>query len=179
MLVVRGDLLKRYPNSIVFAQKAIVDDQGVHVIDLDLTASEFSQELMFPLYRAEIYPDIKFFGFDLTAKQAKGIDPSPGFPDTDHEGWFFVIQEVPGEPRFGMDISYNPGTDGITWDDLSWQNFPAPDPAFVTVSPSPTGFAPSDDSPPRWGTNAANMAYVLFQKPSMVAVYAAEMLEGL
>jgi len=179
VLVVRGDLLKRYPNSVVFAQKAILDNDSVRVIDLDLTASEFTKELMFPLYRAEIYPDIKFFGFDLTARQAKGIDPSPGFPDTDREGWFFVIQEVPGEPRFGMDISYDPGTDGITWDDLSWQNFPAPDPAFVTIAPAPTGIVPTDDSPARWGTTAANMAYVLFQKPSMVAVHAAEMLQGL
>lgn len=178
VLVIRGDLLKRYPNSVIFAQKAERDDNGDLVLDLDLTTAEFTKELLFPLYKAEIFPDIKFFGFDLTARQAKGDDPSPGFPATDKDGWFFVIQEVPGEPRFGMDISYDPGTDGVSWDDISWQNFPTPDPAFITAAPSPTGFIPTDD-PARWATTSANMAYVLFQKPSMVAVHASEMLDRL
>jgi hypothetical protein len=181
VLVVRGDLLKRYPNSVVFAQKAIRDNTGAQAIDLDLTTAEFAQQLLFPLYKAELPPDIKLFGFDLTARQAKGLDPSPGFPTTDHEGWFFVIQEVPGEPRFGMDIEYDPGSDGLTWDDLSWRSFTPPDPDFVKVSPSPVGgpFAPTDNTPDRWATTSANMAYMLFQKPSMVAVHAAEMLANL
>ncbi|MEO8335837.1 MAG: hypothetical protein ABI664_12745, partial [bacterium] len=179
VLVVRGDLLKRYPNSVIFAQKAIVDSQGAQAIDLDLTTSEFTQELLFPLYKADILPDIKFFGFDLTARQARGDDPSPGFPATDKQGWFFVIQEVPGEPRFGMDISFNAGSDGVSWDDLAWTNFPSPNPDFIRVTPHPTGFTPTDNSPDRWATSSANMAYVLFQKPSMVAVHASEMLKDL
>jgi hypothetical protein len=181
VLVVRGDLLKRYPNSVVFAQKAIRDNAGTHVIDLDLTTAEFAQQLLFPLYKAELLPDIKLFGFDLTARQAKGVDSSPGFPDTDRDGWFFVIQEVPGEPRFGMDIEYDPGSDGVTWDDLSWRSFTPPDPDFVKVSPSPIGgsFVPTDNTPDRWATTSANMAYMLFQKPSMVAVHASEMLGNL
>jgi hypothetical protein len=181
VLVIRGDLLKRYPNSVIFAQKAERDANGQQEIDLDLTAAEFTKELLFPLYRAEILPDIKLFGFDLTARQAKGIDPTPGFPANDREGWFFVIQEVPGEPRFGMDIEFDAGSDGVSWDDLSWRSFPAPDPDFVTVAPAPMGgpFVPVDNTPNRWGTTSANMAYVLFQKPSMIAVHASEMLEGL
>ncbi len=179
VLVVRGDLLKRYPNSVVFAQKAIAGSGGVPVIDLDLTGAEFTQELLFPLYRADIAPDIKFFGFDLTARQARGDDPSPGFLATDTLGWFFVIQEVPGEPRFGMDISYDPGSDGVSWNDLAWTNFPAPNPDFITASPHPTGFSPTDNSPDKWATSSANMAYVLFQEPSMVAVHASEMLASL
>ncbi len=181
VLVIRGDLLKRYPNSVIFAQKAERDSNGELVIDLDLTTAEFTKELLFPLYRAEIVPDIKLFGFDLTARQAKGLDPSPGFPANDREGWFFVIQEVPGEPRFGMDIEFDAGSDGVTWDDLSWRSFPTPDPDFVMVAPEPIGgpFVPTDNTPNRWATTSANMAYVLFQKPSMIAVHASEMLEGL
>ena len=84
VLVVRGDLLKRYPNSVIFAQKAI-KESGKQVIDLDLSSEEFAAQVKFPLYKAEIYPDIKFFGFDLTARQAKGDDPSPGFAADDKE----------------------------------------------------------------------------------------------
>jgi hypothetical protein len=77
---------------------------------------------MFPLYKAEVFPDLKFFGFDLTIEEARGTALTDGF--TDNLGWFFVIQEIPGEPRFGMDIKYDPGSDGITWDDLAWDRFP-------------------------------------------------------
>ncbi len=174
VLVIRGDLLKRYPNTVIFAQKAIAGkSEAEPEIDLDLTAEEFEQQVKFPLYKAEIPPDIKFFGFDLTIKQARGIDLTPPF--TDHLGWFFIIQELPGEPRFGMDISFNQGTDGLSWDDLAWTNFTG-DVKFIKAGVRPN-IHPSDDF--RWGADSANMAFVLFQKPSMVAVHAKEMLENL
>ena len=73
VLVIRGDLLKRYPNTLIFAQKAIPGDAKIDPqIDTDLTAAEFDTELMFPLYKGDLPPDIKFFGFDMTVEQAKG-----------------------------------------------------------------------------------------------------------
>jgi hypothetical protein len=173
VLVIRGDLLKRYPNTVIFAQKAITGKKPDEPeIDQDLTAEEFKSQVMFPLYKAEIEPDIKFFGFDLTIEQARGTELTPGF--TDSFGWFFIIQEVPGEPRFGMDISYDPGSDGVSWDDLSWTKFPA-NLKFIQGSVTPT-FNPPEVF--RWGMDSANMAFILFQKPSMVAVHAKEMLEN-
>jgi hypothetical protein len=174
VLLIRGDLLKRYPNTVIFAQKAIAgDNPDEPVIDLDLTAEEFATEVKFPLYRAELLPDIKLFGFELTIKQARGTELTPGF--TDHLGWFFIIQEVPGEPRFGMDINFDPGTDGLSWDDLAWDLLP-PDTRFIKSTVVPN-INVSDKN--KWGADSANMAYVLFQKPSMVAVHAQEMLETL
>lgn len=174
VLLIRGDLLKRYPNTIIFAQKAIVgskDDEPE--ISLDLTEQQFSTEVKFPLYRAELPPDIKLFGFDLTVAQARGDDLTPGFSDS--LGWFFIIQEVPGEPRFGMDIRYDPGTDGLSWDDLAWDRLPA-ETRFIKSSVVPNINVPDKS---KWGTDSANMAYILFQKPSMVAVHAKEMLAEL
>ncbi|HSK87772.1 MAG TPA: hypothetical protein VK880_05415, partial [Anaerolineales bacterium] len=81
----------------------------------------------------------------------------------------------PGEPRFGMDIEFDPGSDGLTWDDLAWDRFGA-DLKFIKAGLRPT-INPSDNTPDKWGTSSANMAYVLFQKPAMVAVHAKEMLE--
>jgi hypothetical protein len=177
VLVIRGDLLKRYPNTLIFAQKAMAgavpDDDPV--IDLELSDAEFETQLKFPLYKAEIAPDIKFFGFDLTIEQARGTQLTPGF--TDNLGWFFVLQEVPGAPRFGMDISFNQGSDGLSWDDLAWTNFD-PGIKFITPGTKPDiGLPPADLN--QWGTDSANMASILFQKPSMVAVHAKEMLESL
>ena len=111
VLVIRGELLKRYPNTVIYAQKAIDDGHGNTVISTkDLTPEQFDTQLKFPLFRAEIDPDLRFFGFDLTIEKASGTVESNDFPN-DTLGWFFVIQEVPGEPRFGMDIAYEPTHD--------------------------------------------------------------------
>jgi hypothetical protein len=174
VLVIRGDLLKRYPNTVIFAQKAIAGkNPDEPEIDLDLSENEFKTHVRFPLYKAEIAPDIKFFGFDLTIDETSGTQPTKGF--NDNLGWFFIIQEVPGEPRFGMDINFNQGSDGLSWDDLAWSNFDA-GMKFITAGIKPS-INPSDAF--RWGADAANMAFILFQKPSMVAVHAKEMLESL
>ena len=55
-----------------------------------------------PLYEAKVDPDIYFFGFDLTAEEARGGTRRAA--DRRRPGWFFVIKERPGEPRFGFDI---------------------------------------------------------------------------
>jgi len=184
VLLIRGDLLKRYPNTLIFAQKAIAKpgedfDPGINT---ELDEENFLKHVKFPLYKAEINPDIKFFGFDLTIEQAKGTSGSVGFPDDDL-GWFFIIQEVPGEPRFGMDIQ--PTETPTSWADLSWVNIlpegPSPEDPSTSITiikkANPPNIAPTDVA--TWGTDSAAMAYILFQKPSMVAVHAKDMLEKL
>ncbi len=178
VLTIRGDLLKKYPNTLVFAQKAMTAapndpdaDDGTK-IKLNLTESEFREKVKFPIYRAEVLPDIKFFGFDLTADRARGISPGP---DTDSHGWYFVILQAPGAPTFGMDISFNQGDDGLTWDDLSWENF-TQEIKFIQKNVPPT-INPTDQV--TWAQDSASMAYILFQKPNMIAVHARKMLNGL
>jgi hypothetical protein len=188
VLVIRGELLKRYPNTVIYAQKAIDDGHGNNVLrETDPTPAQFDTELKFPLFRAEIDPDLRFFGFDLTIDKAKGATDSRDFPN-DTRGWFFVIQEVPGEPRFGMDIEYertqdsndNPTDDPLdTWNNLAWNSFGATEPAFVSRTPAPVFPLPNqvELSAHPWGVSSAQMAYILFQTPVMVAVHATEMLE--
>jgi hypothetical protein len=183
VLVIRGELLKRYPNTVIYAQKAVLNAHGERVIDTnDMTPGEFDIKLKFPLFRAEIEADLRFFGFDLTIDKASGKEASNAFAN-DHEGWFFVIQEVPGEPRFGMDINYEPtrlSEDGAiqsdTWNNLAWDLFGGAEPGFVSVSPAPR-ISPAGRQ--KWAANAADMAFILFQTPVMVAVHASEMLEKL
>ena len=173
VLVIRGDLLKKYPHTFIFAQKAIAGQNPEEPeIDRDLTDAEFKLHLKFPLYKAEIEPDIKFFGFDLTIEQAKGTVATSPF--TDNLGWFFMIQQIPGEPQFGMDLHFDQGSDGLSWDDLAWDRF-TEDIAFIKAGVQPT----IDPETIKWGQDAASMAYILFQKPSMVAIHANDMLEKL
>ena len=178
VLTIRGDLLKKYPNTLVFAQKAIAAPEGDEdsddgkKIERELSEAVFKKKVKFPLYKAEVAPDIKFFGFDLTEKRATGEIPGP---DLDNLGWFFVIMQAPGSPVFGMDITFNQGDDGLLWDNLSWENF-GTEIKFITGTVAPTINPPE---PIAWAADSASMAYILFQKPNMVAVHASKMLKGL
>ena len=190
VLVVRGDLLKKYPNTIIYAQKAKIykDKNGVAdpnhepVIEEIQTEVQMAAEIKFPLFKADIEPDYKFFGFNLTIEAARG-DEHPQTA-TDDWGYYFVIQQIPGDPRFGMDIEYDPDDDPatpITWDDMSWEKYNNGE-AFVRTTVLPhASFHPAgvNESRSQWGTDAATMGYILYQKPVMIAVHAKEMLAGL
>ena len=189
VLTIRGDLLKKYPNTLVYAQKAHLarDSSGNPQPDHDpvlatvATDADVQREISFPAFKAAVDPDIRFFGFDLTAEQARGA-PNPRL-DTDDWGWYFVIQQLPGEPRFGMDVEFSPDQDPatpITWDDLAWTLFP-PSQVFIDTTVLPPAFTPAGpgESITQWGADAARMASILYQKPVMIAVHAKEMLDGL
>ena len=187
VLVIRGELLKKYPNTIIYAQKAhifkkdgVADPAQEPIIIEVSTDEEMKTEIKFPIFKADINPDIKFFGFDLTIPQAKGID-NPQL-ETDDWGWYFIIQQIPGEPRFGMDIDFEPDDPmHVTWDDLAWAKY-APVNGFIDTNVRPdSGFNPTGpgESITQWGTNSAMMANILYQKPVMIAVHAKEMLENL
>ena len=66
-----------------------------------------------PLYSANPVDDIFFFGFDLTIDEVKGTGGDPG--------WYFVLQERPGEARFGLELTRE-GNDIHTFDELSWND---------------------------------------------------------
>lgn len=211
VLVIRGELLKKYPTAVIYAHKARwqlkKNDDGLDVPDnskeRDLVEIPSGQEdkpprtiLKTPLYSAKVDPDIYFFGFDLTAEEAKGKDGSE--PEhLDKAGWFFVIKERPGEPRFGLDIG-GPTEKRHTWSDLTWADVkPAvPEGGFLQISNDTVAIGlekPTDqtqaefdeqleqyeeDKQIEWnsGADAADLAYVLYQVPVMVAVHASEML---
>lgn len=128
------------------------------------------------MFKAEINPDIKFFGFNLTKQDAFG-DEDPKL-ETDDWGWYFVIQQIPGEPRFGMDINFDPNQKTVTWDDLSWDKYSAPN-GFINTTVKPHDF-PLNDAVEfdKWGNNSAKMGDILFQKPVMIAIHAKEMLKN-
>ena len=177
VLVVRGDLLKKYPTAVIYAQQAKwgTDEQGRQVRVLD--EGNPAQFVKTPIFKAEIDPDVRFLGFDLTKSVVKG-DPDPA---ANNPGWFFVIQERPGEPRFGLDdLSPDSPAKPTNWNELAWEhlaqfgslgcvNFTVnvPDDSAITAAP---------DSQFKWGRNAADMAYIFYQVPVMVAFHAADML---
>jgi len=194
VLVIRGELLKKYPTAVIYAHKAKWQRKADGSIDNSLPRDFEDGEPMeavvkTPLYEAKVDPDIYFFGFDLTTEEAKG---ESGESAGDNPGWFFVIKERPGEPRFGLDMERK--GDLRQWNDLAWTDvLPGGSGGeFIDVgSSSPTLALPSPSSAPdseegkqqredvqvRWNaSNAAELAYILYQVPVMIGVHAMEML---
>ena len=212
VLVIRGELLKRYPNAVIYAHRACWQKKEVTAADHDkepclrsgaldntverrlapLTPAEEANpprsKVLTPLYEAKVDPDIYFFGFDLTVDQAKG---GSGTDPSDDPGWFFVIKERPGEPRFGLDDE-KPASLQV-WNDLSWPVIqPQPAGAQIELATAPASLSVSNpgaadekypqylnDKAVHWDRatmNSSTLAYVLFQAPVLVGVHAVEML---
>lgn len=214
VLVIRGELLKKYPNAVIYAHKAAwaknnsgnIDNTKIRSLapmsaadeaDLDDGQVAGSNKILkTPLYSAKVDPDIYFFGFDLTVEEVRGANGDE--PDAESRpGWFFVIKERPGEPRFGLDI--DKGSNSINgWNELSWEHVKVVNgsldvggsaPAIPLVAPiKQTGETQEafdirksqfeEDKNMTWSehTNAAELAYILYQVPVLVAVHGAEML---
>jgi hypothetical protein len=199
VLVIRGELLKKYPTAVIYAHRARWQQRADGTIDNTVARrledpgaadapSPPRHLVKTPLYEAKVDPDIYFFGFDLTVDQARG---DSGENEADDPGWFFVIKERPGEPRFGLDIEAAEHVH--VWNDLGWGNvapgvmpgdylqITAATPTIV-LEPPPDGSEQQaqaiDDAFVRWhrDTDAAELAYILYQVPVLVAVHAAEML---
>lgn len=201
VLVIRGDLLKRYPNAVIYAQRAewVLDANGniddtAERVRVALTQSEEAHppttKVRTALYEARVDPDISFFGFALSIDEANGDPPTK---QNARPGWFFVIQERPGEPRFGFDIER--GGKLQVWNDLAWADVVATGTPFVDVGGAasshavqkPTDAADqeklvqwTDDKSLHWGSDlqSSEVAYIAYQAPVLVAVHASEMLHA-
>jgi len=209
VLVIRGELLKKYPTAVIYAHKAEWQRKEDGTIDntkerrlVELMDEELKNpprdKVKTPLYEAKVDPDIYFFGFDLTIKEAKG---GTGENPDDKPGWFFVIKERPGEPRFGLDIERT--GDINVWNDLAWEDvipgvndndYIDIETGMPTITLKDPHCKPDDplhnpeleekcgqyneDMHLTWNKdmNAAEVAYILFQAPVLVAVHASEMM---
>jgi hypothetical protein len=195
VLLIRGELLKKYPTAVIYAHRAKWQMAGSKInveaerelVDLeeDEQTNLPRSKIRTPLYEAKVEPDIYFFGFDLTTKEARGGTGELGDEDP---GWFFVIKERPGEPRFGLDIGKQEVLN--VWNDLSWEDVMSNEAPgkFITITDSFQLHEPDpntesekceqykEDKWVHWGTNSAEMAYILFQSPVIVAVHATTLL---
>ncbi len=162
VLLIRGDLLRRYPRAMVYALESVWSADG--------TRRELGTTERYPIFRATQSPDITMLGFPLTEDQVRGADNKAG----GHPGWFFVLQEQPTEPRFGMDVATTFGGTPAHWSDLTWGHL-APDEAALKQ----IVYVPIDGllnnrivDQIQWGKNSAQMATITRQPPFRVAVHA-------
>jgi hypothetical protein len=198
VLLLRGELLRRYPDAVIYANPAVAGDpkKNEPALVLDPSGPE-----LYPLYRGTLTPDLTFLGFALTAEQARGDSAHP-------LGWFFVFQQRPGQARFGLEPSPPQDANGnwqpvTQWAQLAWMNFAnstGTTPAFLSPGTTPcnlkTDGTPDparpvtpvleqdpdgndinpNDSKNSWGKDAAQTAYITMRLPARVAVHAGLLL---
>lgn len=185
VLVVKGEVFRRYPSTVVYACRARVGgpDEGESAGKRVL-----GDEQTHPVFRGRLDPDIRFFGFELTKEAARGGTGGEAGAD---QGWFFVLQEQPSEPLFGLDAPEGYGRQVTSWDDLSWgdlvsraEDLPSlghvdldaelPDTSLVPASSGAVWHA--DAGRGARGATAADLAFITLQKPFRVAIHGADLL---
>ena len=162
VLLLRGELLRRYPNAVIYAVAALRQDG-------QLKLSSAPADERHPLFRGTLKPDVTFLGFDLTREDALA-DP----------GLFFVIQQQPTEPCFGMDVAdfeKSPQPPSLTtWNDLSWRHLVNTKEELQALSHASIKTVLPDIDKAKWGKNAAHQAYITLQRPVRIAIHARDML---
>jgi len=165
VLLFRSEIFRRYPRASLVARKARWRAGGGRELD----AEERS-----PLFRITRAPDLTLVGFDLTGDGARGADAPPG-----DAGWFFLLQEQPSEPRFGLDVTRSYGGRPGRWTDLSWGHLAASAEELERIRWLPLSSAsgtslPVDDGGPSatFGANSAHMAFICRRLPFAMAVHA-------
>jgi hypothetical protein len=161
VLLLRSELLRRYPGSIVYLCRATRQNGELALED---------ETIVLPTFRGDLPPDVTFVGFPIT----------PDVLRASGDPWWFVIAQPPSEPRFGLD---EPSDDTpevpISASELAWSHMssdgnaltPAP---FVTARPRALQGHPIDGL--TWGASAAVQAHLLYQRPVRVAIRAYDLL---
>jgi hypothetical protein len=175
VLLIRGDLWRRYPTAGIYAAKAAWGGaQLKRLIDE-------SAEPRLPIFRCRAGIDTLLLGFELSAQEAAGSTDPAAAP-----GWFFVFQEQAGEARFGLDAAGDtyPGKlpDPLNgyWSDLAWSGLVTSADAlralsYVKLSCRVNGYTVRSV---KWSTtgSSAAMAFITRRPPARIAIHADALL---
>lgn len=174
VLLIRGDLMVRYPSATVYAAVATwngtVREPAVLPAAADTDPAALSQCERYPLFHGGLPPDVGFYGFDLAPDVMRGSDsPSDGKP-----GWFFVVQQQPTEPRFGLNET-NPELPTGDWGDISWLDVHLDSAQYVRVAP---GYPKPTKATLVWDETitSAALAVITLQNPFRIAIHASDLL---
>jgi len=203
VLIVKSELFRRYPRTVVYAMRGIVhtgdDGKNIPVIPTirdpnynpegDEEAHEgylypdkaANAEVERPIFSGSIGSDINFFGFEIPPEEIMGN--LENLTDDEDAGWFFILQDPPSEARFGADENENP-VEIDDWNDVCWGHFAKTPSEYIDIR----GVGESRELPieeadeflaargVRWDTHAGNHAFATLQVPVRVARHGSEMV---
>jgi hypothetical protein len=172
VVLIRGELIKHYPDAIVLAVSADLDQtrpDGSPIFAPPPTP--YSNEPGSVLFHATLRPDIVLVGFRLSIEELKRQD----------KPWWIIVAEHPSAPRFGLDSGDAP-QGPITRNDLTWSSLLGPGSRFLSTSgKSVTVAEPDGGEQTAWGgpgLTSAGVARVLLQNPFRAAWQAWKLLPG-
>lgn len=174
VLLIKGDLLRKYPNTLVYAQKAVYQNDN-SALPRKLSDYDDLQNVKWPVLSGTLEPDVYFFGFELTPEEANGNR-------TGDPGWFFVLRERPAQISFGLDDAAETLPSLNSWDDLAWQHITNDInqyPPYLQVKGKlqVNGNSIGLGSPKvKWNASSSDMAFILYQSPILFARHASTML---
>jgi hypothetical protein len=154
VFVVKGDLLRKYPNTLIFVQKAKWKDPQTRKERLVDTPTKM------PIFSAQVDPDFALIGFDLSPTELKG-----DLKKTEQAGWFFVLKERVGDTHFGLDLT-------ASGNDPAWSQIPEIQ-ENQCLDVESTNFK---KLPHYTGPQAQQIASLLYQNPFMLMVHASQLI---
>jgi hypothetical protein len=154
VLLVRGELVRRYPN--------VLADVVTQLADGD-PPQKFSADTTKQLFRLQLAPDMLLVGFRLSYEAIAS-------PPVGKKGasWFTLSEHV-GEPRFGFDEPGGAVANPPTRDDLRWGDMATDERKFLLAAPPRINVGP-------FRPDADHFAWLSFQQPARVAFAALEMM---
>jgi hypothetical protein len=178
VLLMRGDLIRRFPHVTIYAAPAISTADGSRTIDLTTRID--------PDFSGTLGGDSAFAGFPFTLETARGSASALGM--------YFVFQEHPMAARFGLNlVTGTPSSFGVkpdAWHDLDWSGTVRDEPGYEALTyldasaASPLwGVSLADNQGAtgplhRWGFSAAHMANITYRPPVLIAIHADNLLEA-
>jgi hypothetical protein len=170
VLVIKGDLIRRYPKTIVYMIEIKGKENYWSEKYQNLNPVLDGTNKIDPIIRAQVGADILCVGFPFSKEDVLGNKRKGEY--------YFVLQEHHDLPRFGLDVAskrikQSPGCDtqDIDINQLSWGDITMDKAGYITnINKEP--FANNDPD----SVTSATIAMKTYQLPIRVAIHASELL---
>lgn len=189
VLLIRGDLLQRYPGATIYLQRARWQRNAIGFIPWKnglatrepvplADAAAWESDTRFPLFSGKLGDDITFLGFPRSREEVRGDSRervycwNPG-----NAGWFVVFQEQPTEPRFGLDAEA--AATPSSWNDLGWPSMTKTTGGYLKIAESSTTQRFSELAfTPKWDGRSDSLAAILLQRRFRMFIHASDLVVG-
>lgn len=170
ILVIRGELLRKFPNTLFFAQEA------AFVEPIPTTAAQMENApripkaggtTVYPKFTAQLEQDVTLVAFEMTKETALGKNNAGVNVNA---GYFFCLQERPGEMRFGLS-----GVERDTffsWLELNWIELSSPK---VLKSNLALPII-QDTNGVSWFESSASQSFILLRQPTNFIVQSKDLI---
>lgn len=169
VLVIKGDLIRRYPSTIIYALRIMPRGNYWAKAYPNNNPPMTADQLIDPIFRAQVGVDVLCVGFPFSLPKVHG-------PTRDGE-YYFILQENQDLPRFGLDVAGSKRivasgcqTPQIDLNDLRWSDVALDGAGYIT------NFDQAPLAATGKPTTSATIAYKTYQQPIRVAIHASELL---